>query len=135
SSMEILRGVEAGLERTDYTLVIRTIEHLADRDRVFDACCVRGRADGVLIISVTPTGQLVERLRRGRYPAVLVDRTHAQLSWVAVDYEAGEAEAVQHCIDLGHRRIALIDRPDDPFAPVAPSARQRGYREALAAAG
>jgi LacI family transcriptional regulator, repressor for deo operon, udp, cdd, tsx, nupC, and nupG len=36
---------------------------------------------------------------------------------------------------LGHRRIALIDRHQDPFATMYPTARQRGYRSALAAAG
>jgi DNA-binding LacI/PurR family transcriptional regulator len=36
---------------------------------------------------------------------------------------------------LGHRRIALVDHPEDPFAPVYPDARHRGYRAALAEAG
>jgi DNA-binding LacI/PurR family transcriptional regulator len=42
---------------------------------------------------------------------------------------------VRHLIGLGHRRIALVDHPEDPFAPVYPDARHRGYRAALAEAG
>ena len=43
--------------------------------------------------------------------------------------------AVRHLVELEHRRIALVDRPEDPFAPVYPDARHRGYRLALASAG
>jgi DNA-binding LacI/PurR family transcriptional regulator len=42
---------------------------------------------------------------------------------------------VRHLLRLGHRRIALIDHAEDPFAPVWPDARHRGYRLALAEAG
>jgi DNA-binding LacI/PurR family transcriptional regulator len=52
---------------------------------------------------------------------------------VSVDHAAAAYSAVQHLVSLGHRQIALVDRPEDPFAPVYPDARHRGYRMALLA--
>lgn len=131
---EVLRGIEQGLADTEYTLVIRTVERAADRERVFRQCCMSGRADGAVIISLIPTPELVDRLRGG-FPAVLVDVAYPGLSSVGVDHTTGATQAVQHCISLGHRRIALIDYHPDPFTPVTPTARQQGYRVALAEAG
>ena len=45
------------------------------------------------------------------------------------------AAALGHLVGLGHRRIALIDRREGPFALEEPGGRQAGYRQALADAG
>jgi DNA-binding LacI/PurR family transcriptional regulator len=132
---EIFRGIEVGLTDTDYSLVIRTVERQASRDRVFATCCLRGRADGMLLVSLAPTPELIDRLATQGTPAVLVDGAHPGLSSVGVDHEAGEARAARHCIELGHRRIALIDHLEDEFTPISPTPRQRGYRATMEAAG
>ena len=132
---EVLRGVETVLAETDYSLVIRTVERESDRERVFRQCCAAGRTDGALIISLVPTAELASRLSRAGFPVVLVDTEYDGLSSVGVDHADGAALAVRHCIALGHRRIALIDYHGDPFTPAVPTARQRGYRAAMAEAG
>ncbi len=134
-NMEVLRGVGEALADTDYSVVIRAIEHAEERDRVLSACCGRGRADGALFISMTPDARLAERLLRERIPTVLVDAELSGFMSVSVDHALGEASAVRHCIELGHHRIALIDHYENPLAPVSPTDRQRGYRAAMAEAG
>ena len=133
--LEILRGVEEALAYTDYSLVIRSVERASERERVFDACCTPGRADGVLIVSMQPPDRLVERLVSTRFPAVLIDTVSPALPSVTVDYPTGEQHAVEHCIHLGHQRIALIDRPADPFGPLEPSPRLLGYQQGMTAGG
>ena len=133
--VEVLRGIEAALVDTDYALLIRTIERATDRDRAFEDPCPRGRADGVLIVSLTPTAKLLEQLSLAECRAVLVDSDDPRLSNVTVDHAAAAASAVRHLIALGHRRIASIDHPEDPFAPAYPGGRHKGYRRALAEAG
>jgi DNA-binding LacI/PurR family transcriptional regulator len=132
---EILRGIETGLVDSDYSLVIRTIERRADRDRIFEKSCLRGRADGMLLASLAPTPGLVDRLAEQGTPIVLVDGEYPGLWSVGVDHEAGEARAAQYCIALGHRQIALIDHHEDELTPVSPTPRQRGFRAAMDAAG
>src|SRR5918997_1894893 len=68
--LEILRGVEEALTDTDYSLVIRSVEQPSERERVFDACCMPGRADGVLIVAMRPPERLAQRLTTSGFPAV-----------------------------------------------------------------
>jgi DNA-binding LacI/PurR family transcriptional regulator len=133
--VEVLRGIESALHPTEYALLIRTIERRADRDRLLRDQDLRRRVDGALLVSANPTRGLVRRVTEAALPLVLVDAEHPRLPGVAVDHAAGAAAAVGHLLALGHRRIALIDHPEDPFAPVWPDARHRGYRLALAEAG
>jgi DNA-binding LacI/PurR family transcriptional regulator len=91
--------------------------------------------DGALLVSLNPTRGLIGRVSRAALPLVLVDAEHPRLASVGVDHAAAAASAVRHLLSLGHRRIALVDHPEDPFAPVYPDARHRGYRAALAEAG
>lgn len=133
--VEVLRGIEQALSATEYSLLIRSIEQRTDRDRVLRAAGVRGRVDGALLVSLNPTRALISRMTEAALPLVLVDADHPRLPSVGVEHAAAAAMAVRHLLELGHRRIALVDHHEDPFAPVYPDARHRGYRAALAEAG
>lgn len=132
--VEVLRGIEEALDETGYALVIHSVERAADRDRAFGDLVESQRADGALIVSLAPDSSLIESLRALHLPAVLIDSSHPALPSVVVDHERAAAEATRHLLRLGHRRIALIDRKEDPFSPEAASARIPGYRRALAEA-
>ena len=133
--VEVLRGIESALHPTEYALLIRTIERRADRDRVLRDQDLRRRADGALLVSLNPTRGLIRRVTEAARPLVLVDAEHPRLPSVSVDHTAAAEAAVRHLLSLGHRRVALVDHAEDPFAPVWPDARHRGYRQALAEAG
>jgi DNA-binding LacI/PurR family transcriptional regulator len=132
---EILSGVVAALADTDYCLNIRVLERPADRTHAFAEADRRGHPDGLLVLRVPPTDELVARLARARVPAVLVDAAHPELPGVGVDHRANGAAIVGHLLSLGHRRIALVDRADDPFDAHVLAARRQGYREALTGEG
>jgi DNA-binding LacI/PurR family transcriptional regulator len=133
--VEVLRGVEEALADTEYSLLIRSIERRTDRERVLRGAELRGRVDGALMVSLNPTRGLIGRVTEAALPLVLVDAEHPRLASVGVDHAAAATAAVRHLLGLGHRRIALVDHPEDPYAPVYPDARHRGYRAALFEAG
>jgi DNA-binding LacI/PurR family transcriptional regulator len=133
--LEVLRGIEDALADTDYTLLLRTVESVEQRDQIFDECCTRGRTDGVLIVGMPPTERFVQRLSAMEFPAVLLNAVHPHLASVGVDHDAAARSAVAYCIGLGHTRVALVDRPVDPFNSASHGVCQRGYRMALADAG
>lgn len=133
--VEVLRGIEAALAETDYALVIRTIERTVAREHALTALGHGDRADGVIVVSLTPTTGLRERLAAARLPAVLVDAAHPDLPGVAVDHASAAAAANRYLIGLGHRRVALVDQPEEALAPAQSRDRERGYRIALAEAG
>jgi LacI family transcriptional regulator/LacI family repressor for deo operon, udp, cdd, tsx, nupC, and nupG len=133
--VEVLRGIAEAATNQGYTLMIRTIESPADRDRAFALCGAPGSADGVLLVSLAPPAALLRRLDAAGVPLVLVDRTDADRPSIGVNHSAAMAAALEHLVGLGHRRIALIDRREDPFAHEEPGGRKAGYRQALADAG
>jgi DNA-binding LacI/PurR family transcriptional regulator len=132
---ELLRGVEDALLETDYAVLLRSMDTVGERDRAFETCCTRGQADGVLLVWTPPTEEFVQRLHAQGLPAVLLNAAHPRLSSVAVDHDAAARRAVEYCMGLGHRRVAVVDRFADSFAAAGPGICERGYHTALAAAG
>ena len=135
--VEVLRGIEEALARSDYALVIRSVEEPEERNRVFREARRPGLLDGGLVVSLTPTRPLLGQFHASGLPLVLIDVEQPMVSSVSVDHEAAARLAVEHLIGLGHERIALVGRTEDPFALAldVPDARQRGYHAALEEAG
>lgn len=136
SVVERLRGIASALAQTTYDLVAFNIESLERRSAVLDLIARSGRVDGLVIVSLFPKADELDRLARSRVPTVLVDGHHRLFSRVVVDDVAGGRAAGAHLVSLGHRRIAFIG--DDPLSrfQLSPSRlRRRGLAEALAVVG
>ncbi len=68
-------------------------------------------ADGSVLLGVHPDYQELERLLDEGYPFVFIGRrtlSGYDLDWVVNDYAAGSETATLHLLNLGHRRIGLI---------------------------
>ncbi|MPY56123.1 LacI family DNA-binding transcriptional regulator [Streptomyces spongiae] len=92
-------------------------------------------ASGVVIVISTLAEQDQHRILDQRLPVVLVDPLNAPLPdipSIGVTNWHGATTAVQHLIDLGHRRIGMLAGRSHSLAG---SARLHGYRAALAEAG
>jgi len=132
SVTERLRGIIAGVEGTDYDLVIYNVESVDHRDRYFRQVPHRGRVDGLIIVSLTPSDEDIERFRRAGIPTVLVDARHPRLPHVIVDDVRGGQMATETLVGLGHQRIAFLgDRYPNPFHFTSSYHRYLGYTQAL----
>jgi LacI family transcriptional regulator len=69
-----------------------------------------GRADGLIMtINSEQDARTLKRLEGLRVPSVLLDREISlEMDQVLTDHAIGMIQAVDHLIELGHRRIALI---------------------------
>jgi LacI family transcriptional regulator len=88
----------------------------------------------ILILPEHSSDELADALSGG-YPVVVVDPLaplDARIPSVSAAHAAGAEQAMQHLLELGHRRIAAITGPP---GWVASEERRRAYRAALAAAG
>ncbi len=130
-----LQGIVSVLSVSEYDLVLFDIEQVNQRDTFLRTIPQRKLADGLLLVSLTPSDIDVEQFALADVPTVLVDAHYPTLNHVHVDNVAGGHQATKHLIDLGHRKIAYIsDFLDDPFnSPVRD--RFAGYKQALAEAG
>jgi LacI family transcriptional regulator, repressor for deo operon, udp, cdd, tsx, nupC, and nupG len=132
----MLAGVESMLRRAELDVLIFHVEGRADRDRFFEQLPIRRKVDAVIVVALPVTEEQLERLglmgvhivvaggRLGSYPHIRVD-----------DVEVGR-RAVEHLIELGHERIAMI-RSHDHEGVVWPPDQERtaGYYEGLRRAG
>ena len=131
-STELLKGVADAIRYSGFELVIYSAGGHA-RDRVGWERRYLSRLSGTLIdgaVLVTPT---VVDVNYGA-PIVAIDPHTGQsgLPTVVSDNLRGAQLATGHLLSLGHRRIAMLTgRPDLESAQL----RERGYREALRAAG
>ena len=122
------------LDEEGFSLVISNSEGRKERERELLNRLSRRQADGVMIGPYTPIeGEFEAYLRDLDVPLVLIDRDRPL--WadaVMADHRGGMREAMNHLLDLGHRRIVLITGQQSLYPA---SERIRGYQDALAARG
>ena len=130
-STELLKGTADAIRGTGFELVVYSAGGRTD-DRVGWERRYLSRLSGTLVdgaVLVTPT---VVDVNYGA-PVVAVDphTGPSELPTIDSDNLRGARLATEHLLDLGHRRIAMLTgRPDLQSAQL----RERGYRDALAAA-
>lgn len=136
SAVERVRGVASVLARSPYDLMLFDIEAEDRREHAFRLFDRGDRSDGLLLISLIPPDDEVERLRAVRLPCVLVDAPHAGLPSIVIDDVLGGDVATSHLIELGHSRIGFLgDTSPDPYRFASSLDRTRGYERALTCAG
>lgn len=135
AQMERLRGVMSVIAESDYDINLFAVETIPQRDKVLQSIH-QGSVDGLLIFSLYSNDSDLERIAQEKIPTVLVESTHPTLPHLFVDDIAAAKTAVNHLIDLGHRRIAYISSYlDDPFGSPFSYNRYLGYCQALQEAG
>jgi len=130
----------AVLEEQGYDTIVCNVDSPAERDRHLEALLPTHRADGVLAICLPLSrGQLGQFARAG-VALVSVDAANPGVPQTVVDDVAGGRLATGHLIALGHRRIGFVGDMPHRRSPAglgftSSASRQRGYQQALAAAG
>lgn len=94
-----------------------------------------GRIEGLLVRASTPhqEEQLLRRLASSPLPVVAIwsQNVPETIGYVDIDHRAGAYQAVQHLLEIGHRRIAYVE-PAPAFEHPHFLARYQGYCQALA---
>ena len=112
---EVTRGVGEVAHARGYGVILCNTEEDPDRERSYIRLLRRKRVDGLILTSVTAEDPYLKALARSKTPFVLVSRA-CQLvpaPYVGVDDRLGGRLAVEHLVELGHRRIGFIGGPAD----------------------
>lgn len=127
------QSIEIALSERGYgTLFATSNNTLSEEIRAIEMFRSR-QVDGMLIY---PTSHRrldhIRPLRRANYPVVLlVGDPDSGLDAVSVDDRRGAYKATRHLIDIGHRRIGIIDT----LNPLGNAEKREGYTQALSEAG
>ncbi|WP_305785919.1 LacI family DNA-binding transcriptional regulator [Symbioplanes lichenis] len=110
---DVAQGIELAAEDADLALFICNSNARADREALHLDRLMQQRVQGVLITPVDPeSAHLADVARRG-IPIVLVDRVApGEFCSVAVDDVLGGRIAVEHLVEQGHERVAVIGGPE-----------------------
>jgi LacI family transcriptional regulator len=127
------QAIEIALAERGYgTLFATSNNTLSEEIKVVDLFRSR-QVDGMLIYPTTHR-QLdhIRPLRRDNYPVVLlVADPDAGIDAVCMDERRGAYKATRHLIDMGHRKIGIMDSGN----PLGNLEKREGYQQALGEAG
>ncbi len=131
---EIIKGAEEVVRNRGFGVVLCTTEGFPGREREYLQLLRRKRVDGLIIASVTVDDPYLAELQRAHVPFVLVSRLSERIDapYVVVDDKEGGRLAMEHLVELGHRKIAYIGGPANVHSS---RKRMEAYREVLEAQG
>ena len=134
-SSHVVAGVEAVCAEAGYdTVVVGVGPNFHDRQVFSDSSAIHRRVDGIIFVDVRVSELELTALAEQGVAVVSVGHELPTVTSVGIDdVEVGRL-AADHLLQLGHRRIGLINGPET-FPFIVPHQRQHGFETALRAAG
>lgn len=129
---EVLRGLDEGLRDHGYDLVLHVLADAERRARFFAELPLRRRVDAVAVVALPLSAEEIAVLNALHLPLASVGEPVNGMHQELIDHVAAARLAVQHLLNLGHRRVAMIG--GDPAGPEhlrVPGLRARGYHEVM----
>ncbi len=133
----IIQGIERIAHSHQYRILLGDIQEQAEREQAYVNLVMQKQADGVISLSRSlPFELAVDQSEPDPHwpPLVMACEYYGPIDVpvVRIDNRAAAHEAAQHLLQLGHRRIAYIDGPEE--FPIC-AERRAGYEQALEEAG
>jgi len=127
----LLGGATEACNAHHYQLLLSLFNDPTGQEEMYQRVLHNGYLDGVIVASASLKNPVFSNLLRDRIPFISVGRyPDERVDYVDVDNVGGARMAVEHLIQLGHRRIATIAGRLDM---VHGQDRLEGYRQALEA--
>lgn len=131
---EFLAGLGSSLERENVDMLLSTVDSKEMEYATYRRLAASKRVDALLLNAPTVADERIGLLDQLGLPFVLhgFTRSDKKFHYLDIDNFSAIHEATKYLIGLGHKRIAFINgHKGYNFA----EERDRGYREALVAAG
>jgi len=131
----ILSGATEALHEQEMRAVLCPTRHEHDREAALVERLLRGTTDGAILVLPSESAEELGDLESQGFPFVVIDAPMPlpeRVPVVSATHWAGARSATEHLLELGHRRIAIIEGRD---GWVATEERANGYQAALAGAG
>lgn len=131
---DFIAGAGETYSRNDYDMLLSVVPD-EDEEQTYRTMKVKGNVDGVIVHSPRENDPRIPLLNEIGLPFVVHGRatgTSAPYSWLDVNNRRAFLRATEYLLDLGHRRIGLINGLEYMDFAIR---RRRGYVEALEARG
>ncbi len=131
---EFLYGLGKQFADNNVDILLTPTETSLDEIDIYRRLALSKNVDAIVLHSPFPNDARARLLAEIGMPFIIHGRTDIGVphAWLDIDNEGSVRRASEHLLDLGHKRIAMINGPEGrTFA----EHRNRGYREALLARG
>ena len=127
---ELIRGIDLAARARGLHLLVSS-SHDGVEDAAAAVRAMRGRVDGMLILSEYVDAAFLAENLPEKLPAVLLDSPVKSTRYpvLNIDNRAGAIAMVRHLAEAGHQHIAFISGPKTNFDA---QQREKGYRAAMA---
>jgi LacI family transcriptional regulator len=133
SFVQRLRGVASVLSKSNYELVIYTVDSVDHLRGYISSVPLAGNLDGLIIMSLPIDDADAQRLKDNGLETVLIEYPHPKLNSIEIDDLQGGRLAAEYLIRKGHKRIAFMGdtEPREEFAIHPASNRLIGFQGAM----
>lgn len=110
---ELVKNFEECAVEQGYEVITANTNYDSARTALRVRSLIERRVDGVAVMTSEMDQNLINELSTRGIPIVFLDTGVVQenISNIRIDYEQGISEAVNHLLELGHRRIGFINGP------------------------
>lgn len=130
--MDILIGVGEELKTHGYDLLLYDCESQEDKEIYMKKILGERKINGLIVISLPVSDDEFKELQIAKIPLTLLDSQHEHANSIYIDNVEGAYKAVKHLIQLGHKRIGMINGTvDEQFYWPTAKKRLQGYKRAL----
>lgn len=126
--IELLKGIQKSVTKFEYDLVLYNVEKNNRLNSVLDKVLNSKLVDGVILISMSLSDKYAIEFNKQNLPIVLVDSYHPGVDSFFIENKKGAYIATKHLIDLGHKRVGMIDAQ---LKSTPAKIRLEGYKAAL----
>jgi DNA-binding LacI/PurR family transcriptional regulator len=112
---EIIRGFQAEAWDRGLDVVLCNTEYRSQRSQSVIQKLIESDVRGVAIMTSSLDKGVTSELTAAGIPLVFCNLSPAErlVSNIAIDYQRGIFQAIEHAVELGHRRAAVIAGPED----------------------
>jgi DNA-binding LacI/PurR family transcriptional regulator len=129
---EIAINMESVCRAEGYLVLLCNSGRDVEQERKFVQMLRSKQVDGVVMTPSQDPLELIQPLQNAHIPTVVLEHKLPEQHCIVVDDLKGGRIGTQHLLDLGHRRIAMIDRTRHSQTSAL---RATGYRQVLEEAG
>ena len=131
---ELIHSFEALATQHQYDVILTSTDYKTTHMTNCVRRMLERKVDGVAIMTSEMDMRMIRDLARRGVPLVFMDagRVGPRMSTVLIDYAKGIRQAVDHLVELGHRRVGFITGPLDLHSA---RTRRQAFLDGLRARG
>ena len=128
--MEIAKGVEDVAHQKEYIALMCNVEHDAAKEKRYLDQLIKRRVDGIIFICSSLEKKDFQLVQEQKIPVVLIGehKNSLGLHVVSIDCKQSAKKAVNHLLESGHEKIAMLYGTEPQ---IENEYKMAGYKQAL----